>query len=149
MAYWGTDAPVIQYAVGGYTVSWDLSTCPVVQLEYSWLPDRINNESVLTGHVNITDIGGGGYGRFTAKIGVPNLTAAQMATVRTLSSKILVTLRLHKTPPYTGDYFDVPCWVKKIQPFAETETGVPYPQYDSVYIELESVDYVTLPEVSP
>jgi hypothetical protein len=38
--------------------------------------------------------------------------------------------------------------VESYKPFASGESGLPYPQYDSVYLQLTSQDYIDLKQMS-
>ncbi len=146
MAYWGTQAPVIFYGTS-YGSSWDLSQ-EDCNFEYSWVKDRIFHTSSITGKISIHEKAAcEDYGRMQAELVVYNLDRDAMGIFKALRAQETIKLRIH------GDASGTNAWevifvIEKYQPFASGESGLPYPQYDSVYLKLISQEYIDLKNIS-
>ena len=146
MAYWGNEAPIILYGAG-YASSIDLRELDC-NYELSWVKERVLHRSAITGHLNAFDRADSDKGRMSAEIVAFNIPpGAVMDQFRALRAESLVKLRIHADATGT-DIWEVVFAVEHYKPFASGESGLPYPQYDSVYMRLVSQDYVDLKQTS-
>ena len=146
MAYWGSQAPVIYYGTS-YGSSWDLAN-EDCNYEYSWLKDRLFRTSVITGKISVYDkASSADNGRMQAEIVIYNLDRDSMNNFKSLRDQETIKLRIHGDE--TGSHaWDVIFIIEKYQSFASGESGLPYPQYDSVYLKLISQEYIDLKHIS-
>ena len=146
MAYWGNEAPTIKYGAG-YANSLDLSELDC-NYELSWVKERVLHRSAITGHVSPHDRAEEDHGRMSAEIVVFNIpSGAVMEQFRALRAESVVKLVIHSDA--TGNnVWEVVFVVEHYKPFASGESGLPYPQYDSVYMQLVSQDYVDLKQIT-
>ncbi|MCD4829628.1 MAG: hypothetical protein K8R90_09410 [Candidatus Cloacimonetes bacterium] len=146
MAYWGNDAPTIKYGAS-YTDSIDLSDMDC-NYELAWVKERVLHRSAVTGHVNAFDRADSDNGRMSAEIVVFNIPSGTvMDQFRALRAESVVKLLIHSDAT-GGNVWEVLFVVERYKPFASGESGLPYPQYDSVYLRLVSQDYVDLKQIS-
>ncbi len=146
MAYWGNEAPVIYYGTA-YGSSWDLAE-EDCNFEYSWLKDRVFHTSVITGKVSVYEkASSANYGRMQAEIVIYNLDRDSMNIFKALRDQETLKLCIHGDVTGTNGW-DVIFVVEKYQSFATGESGLPYPQYDSVYLKLISQDYIDLKNIA-
>lgn len=146
MAYWGNQAPTVLYGAS-YANSIDLSELDC-NYELSWLKERVLHQSVVTGHIHSHDRADSDKGRMSAEIVALNIPSSEvMDQFRALRSESVVKLRIHSDA--TGDdIWEELFVVEHYKPFATGESGLPYPQYDSVYLRLVSQDYIDLKQIT-
>ena len=146
MAYWGNEAPTIKYGAS-YASSIDLSQLNC-NYELSWVKERVLHQSAVTGHINSLDRADSEKGRMSAEIVVLNVPpGVVMDQFRALRGESVVKLLIH-TDATGADAWEELFVVEHYKPFAAGDSGLPYPQYDSVYLRLTSQDYVDLKQIT-
>ncbi|GEM_PF-2947365 len=146
MAYWGNKAPTIKYGAA-YADVIDLSALDC-NYELAWVKDRVLHTSAVNGHVNSFDRADADKGRMSAEIVVFNIPSVTvMDQFRALRSQSVVKLLIH-TDATGANAWEALFVVESYKPFASGESGLPYPQYDSVYLQLTSQDYIDLKQMS-